>query len=183
MIDWTRWLATVAGLGLAGAGFGVYLGHATVGDIDPFYSTDPRGTESYAALVPAASRTGPPAYVPEPSDPDAGYGTGCVACELREAAYSAARDGYADGYTASAWGGDEAPTLQSAVYEIEPEPAPQPDPELREAMQRVELYAYYPVRPTMREVHDGAIAAVIEEEVESEPAPRTLAEDEAYYGY
>ena len=184
MIAWTRLLPTLAALTLSGAGLGVYLGHAAVGEIDPFYFSTPLGTETYAALVPAASRTGPPAHVSEPHHSDRGYGTGCSGCGLREASYPSEADGVADGYAASAWTPAEEPSVQRTVYEVEAEPTIGPDPALYEDLKRVERYAYYPVRAQLGDAHHAATAAVIEREPEATVAETPPATgEEPYYGY
>ena len=137
-------LPALAAIAVLGVTAGVQLGRAAVEEIPPRYFAPPEGTRSFAALSPNRSPD-----VVEPTGAassaygDYGLGDGCVGCgtypEEYRPIHDPAVDGYDDGYSASALTPAEAPELQYAVGEDEPESAS------AEGVDAIQLYAHFPV--------------------------------------
>lgn len=163
-----RTLPALAVATLVGVGLGVHLGRAAIGAVDPFYFTDPAGTESYAELVPAASLSRPWSNDLEPDGPDYGWPASCIGCGSGMAVYEPVPyDGFQDAWTPS----PEAETRYAVV-----ETMPAFDAEIESAaadiereLQSVERYAYYPVSHEAARSQEGTVAAVLEEEGSAAP--------------
>lgn len=127
-------LPTAGLLALAGIGAGIHLGHSAIAEIDPMYFSEPP-TRFHADL--SANRpidSAPPAALSQTED--LALGTGCIGCRTFPEEYFPIHDASLDrdlsGFAS------EADSPQQEVAEE------QPDPEaarLREAIQRVEIYA------------------------------------------
>jgi hypothetical protein len=131
-------LPLVAGLAIIGTAVGVSLGRSAVNEINPAYFTDPQvpfhadlspyRTPDWAQVQSAEYQRD---TIPE------GLGTGCIGCTAAPALYLPDPQGWSDGL-------DDGRSA-SAAYAIEPEPAPT-DPVPRDAeLERIDLYASYPV--------------------------------------
>lgn len=163
-----RTLPALAVATLAGIGLGVHLGRAAIGAVDPFYFTDPAGTESYAELVPAASLSRPWSNDLEPDGGDYGWPASCVGCGSDRAVYEPAPyDGFQDAWTPSSEAEPRyavVETVPALDDEIESVAA-----DIEREFRSVERYAYYPVRHEAARAQDGAVAAVLEEERSAVP--------------
>jgi hypothetical protein len=154
-------LTTLAVATLVGAGLGVHLGYAAIGAVDPFYFTDPAGTESYAELVPAASRSRPWSNDVQSAGADYGWPASCVGCGSDPRVYRAAPY---DGFQV-AWTAPEDPSPRYAVVEMEPDVGAEIEAVaagIDRELEQVERYAHYPVSHEAARAHLAAIAVVTE---------------------
>lgn len=181
---WTRIVPTVAALSLAGVVLGVHLGQAAIGAIDPFYFSMPQGTQSYAALVPAASRTGPATDFEPAARVEPMRAVACIGCGPPPVA-APEQDGFADGYAASAWRPVETPSLAEPGPPLD-RPDPQRAARIEAEREFVRRYAYYPVSDDAARAHEAAVAAVVERTTEAVSAiadPFPDAEADAPYPF
>jgi hypothetical protein len=129
-------LPIVAGLSIAGAAFGVYLGNSAISEINPAYYGTPE-PKFHADLAPYRSPDWAQVQVAEETAMAGGLGAGCVKCRAYPEEYvpvaDSRPDGREDGYAAS------APYALADPPPVEEEAA---DPE----WERVATYASYPIR-------------------------------------
>ena len=168
-------LTTLAAATLVGAGLGVHLGQAAIGAVDPFYFTDPAGTESYAELVPAASRSRPWSNEVQSADADYGWPASCMGCGSDPRVYRAAPyDGFQE-----AWTPAEEATPRYAVIEMEPDVGAEIEVAaagIDQELEQIERYAHYPVSQAASRAHKAAITVVTdagEVVVSGEPGEET----------
>ncbi len=159
----SRTLPALAVATLAGIGLGVHLGRSAIGAVDPFYFTEPAGTESYAELVPAASLSRPWSSDLEPAGAGYGWPASCIGCGSDRTVYEPAPyDGFQD-----TWTPFQEASPQYAVVEVEPAVGDEIEAVavgIEREFERVERYAYYPVSNEAARAHEAAITAVREQE-------------------
>lgn len=154
-------LPTAAGLCLVGAAFGVYLGNASIDEINPAYlESEERSSRFYADLTPQGYRDWASVHKAEYKAVERGtdLGAGCVGCRTypEEGFYLVHRASL--GKSEMEWA------------EVADEPAVQPLAETREpdpAIEQIERYASFPV--TADEERELAMAEPAEATVIEEP--------------
>lgn len=133
-------LPTAAGLCLVGAALGVYLGNASINEINPAYfeAHEPR-SRFYADLTPQGYRDRDWASVQEAelraAQLGTDLGTGCVGCRTypEEGFYRVYRASL--GKSETGWAEVEEPAIEPATEAAEPDPQ----------TEQIERYASFPV--------------------------------------
>ena len=123
-------------LSLAGAGAGLYLGKAAVGEINPAYFRTPEPRLSYSDLSGYRSPSWAASQTSLPPIEQAALGTGCVGCTNYPEEYYPEHEPAVDGFAASATTPAPYEPAQLALQRTEPQPAVN-DPGVRQ----VERYA------------------------------------------
>lgn len=144
-------LPIMAGLSIVGAALGVTLGRSAIAEIDPAYFADPE-VPFHADLAPYRSPDWAQVQAAEYRQVTSaeGLGTGCVGCGDYPIEYVPRPDPAVASY---GWAAAAEP-LEEVTYE-----APERDPE----MERVQLYASYPVSAEEAQQEEPAPAAEEEE--------------------
>lgn len=141
-------LSTMAGLAIAGAGLGLYLGNSAVSEIDPVHYSSPFSSSAFHADL-AANRPDLDSAprLTETAGFASGLGSGCVGCRTYPEEYHPIYEPAVDAYDSSYAAGSSPTAFRTDPAEIVLAEA---DERVAEAPSRIEIerivrYAHYRV--------------------------------------